>query len=260
MNKKLRHKQQYARAVVAAGRLNLDGITRRIRARVGVGVSGLDDDAMNTHLSGLFTMLEQIAANYKVACDNVATDTAQDIRARDDRDTAEVSLTTILTVGRRRIRENLGEDSLRIYGLDDSVPRNDDGLNNYTSQAVALLGDNPQKVTDVLGGEFSTEALRAAVKLNYQAFSDAMDSVDREKQETSAARIKRDEMEVLFGTMLRNIANVLVGHLRMAGLDALAERIRPTVARTSGETEVEVPEQPDPEPEETEETDEHPRS
>jgi hypothetical protein len=251
MSQSLRFQQQYVRAVIAAGNLNLDAITGRIATRFGADAAELDKEVTRAHLAGLFGLLERVMASYKAANDAVDTDTAQDIRARASRTTAMLKLHETTKAGRRRIRENLGEGSLRGYGLDASVPRSDDSLKNYTSRAVTLLGDNPQQAPERFGGQFDTNAIRAAIKLDAEKLDDAMNAEVLEKQETTAARTTRDEVELRFTAALYNTAHILVSHLRMAGLDALAERIRPTVARTRGETEVEVPEQPDPEAEET---------
>ena len=242
MNKRHRHQQQYARAVVAAGTLNLNAIAERITARLGANADELDTDVMKAHLSSLLALLERITADFEAANEGVTTDTAQDISAREDRTNTSSTLLKIISGGRARIRESLGEDALRIYGLDAPPPRDSDGLKHYTSQVITLLGDNPQKASDLFGGEFDTATVEAALEQRYQEFSAAMDTVEREKRETQAARATRDESELIFDTVLLNTANVLASHLRMAGLDVLAERIRPTFARTSGDTEVEVPE------------------
>jgi hypothetical protein len=57
--------------------------------------------------------------------------------------------------------------------------------------------------------------------------------------------MRRDESEARFRRVLHNVAAILVGYLRLAGLDELADHIRPTRARTSVAVD---PEQPGAEP------------
>ena len=173
---------------------------------------------------------------------------AEGIQVRDERDEQATVLRDMLIATRGEVRECFGGDSLRIYRLDERNPASREGLARYAGAVLALLEQNPRTEVDVLGKAVSTMEMAASLSAALGAYRSGLDNAAREARETEIARVRRAQSEARFRRVLFNVAAILVGYLRLAGLDALADRIRPKRARGGAAVDPEAPDTEEPAP------------
>ena len=234
ISKMTSHQLNYSRAVISAGQTHLDALVAGLGQRYSA-FSAERIDQTRALLGFHGDLLAQVAGEYEAAASALAQDEAEDIMARDQRSTAAGQLTRLLSACRSRVRENLGEDALRIYRLDRTTPVAQEALRRYGAEVLGLLEQNPRTAEDVFGDAFSTATLTVKLAPAVAALQSALAEVAREERETQSARTARNQAEERFRATISNIAAILEAHMRLAGLAEQADRIRPTYARTSGE-------------------------
>lgn len=235
ISKMTSHQLNYSRAVIAAGRSHLDALADALGKTYSAYTKERIDQT-RALVSFHCDLLKQVASDYEAAANNLAQDESEDIFARAERTDAAEQLSRLLSACRSRIRENLGDDALRIYRLDRTTPVAREALRRYGAEVLNLLEQNPRTAADLFGDTFSTATLAAKLGAAVTTLQIALQTVAREQRETQTARARRNQAEVHFRTTVSNIAAILEAHLRLAGLTEQADRIRPTYARTSGES------------------------
>jgi hypothetical protein len=230
---------KYARSVVAAGRGNVDRVITGIQALHGPGA--IDSERTRAEILGQCDLLARSTDEHRANSEACGQELAEDIQARDDRDGKAAHLRDVVVAVRSDARECFGPELLRVYRLDETTPVSREGLGRYVSAVVTLLEHNPRASVNVLGNAVTTSDLARPLTTALAPYRVALDDVAREARESEVARVRRDESEARFRRVLHNVAAILVGYLRLAGLDELADRIRPTRARTSGIVDPELP-------------------
>jgi hypothetical protein len=233
------YRLKYARQVVAAGRRHVDEIIAGIQAHFGPDV--IDPEHTRAEILGKCNLLERCADEQQASSRALDRDLAEDILSREDRDAKAQHVNDVLVAVRGEAREYFGADVLRIYRLDERIPTSLEGLASYAGDVHGLLESNPRAVVNVLGKAVTTGEQALVLDQALSAYRTALQNVAREARETELARVRRDEAEARFQRVLASIAGIVVGYLRLAGLDALAERLRPTRARTSGAVDPDLP-------------------
>ncbi|HET6479868.1 MAG TPA: hypothetical protein VFG35_07505 [Actinoplanes sp.] len=230
---------KYARSVVAAGRSNVDRIVTGILALHGPGA--IDPARTRAEILGQCALLDRSMDEQRTRGEVMDQELAEDILARQDRDTKGAQLRDVMVAVRGEARECFDPESLRIYRLDEPIPESHEGLARYAGSMMTLLEQNPRTGATVLGKPVTAAELAAPVTPALESYRGALDNVAREARETELARVRRDESEARFRRVLHNVAAILAGYLRLAGLDELADRIRPTRVRAAGAADPELP-------------------
>jgi hypothetical protein len=233
------YRSKYARQVVAAGRRHVDEIIAGIQAHFGPGV--IDPARTRAEILGQCDLLARFADEQQASSRALDQDLAEDILFREARDVAGGHVNDVLVAVRGEVREHFGPDVLRIYRLDERLPTSQEGLAGYAGDVQVLLESNPRVAITVLGKAVTTTEQADVLARTLATYRTALQDVVREARETELARLRRDEAEARFQRVLTSVAGIMVGYLRLAGLDALADRIRPTRARTSGAVDPDLP-------------------
>lgn len=228
--KPVRSRLKFARSVVAAGRTHADGIVVGIQTLH--GADAIDPAATRNQILTSCDLLARTTDQY--AADNQVLDQeiTEDILARGQRDQAADFVGEILITVRGCVRDRLGQESLRIYRLDERNPENREGLSRYAADVQGLLQQNPVTLTDVLGSSIATVDLAGNIGEALTTYRGALDDVAREALETQRARAIRDRTELRFRRVLQNVAAIIIAYLRLAGMDELAARLRAIPPRT----------------------------
>lgn len=237
---------QYARSVAATGRLNADPIILAIQQRF--GAAAIEAAATRALILGHCDLLERLTGEFEASIIALAKESTEDILAREERDTARQALARLLGGTRTRMRDSFGETEMRAFRLRARNPASHEGMLRYASDVVALMEQNRRTATDAFGATFDTEVMAAALRPAVESYRQTIADVSREQRETQQARAARTLTEERFRDALVNIAAIVEAYLRMAGMDDLADRVRPTLARTSGEAEGDLPAEPAPAP------------
>lgn len=246
VNRTTNHLIKYARGVVAIGRLNVDPVILAIQRRF--GEQAIEAAPARALILGHCDLLERLTGDFESSIITLAQESTEDILAREGRDSAHLALARLLGSTRTRMRDSFSETEMRVYRLRGRNPTSYEGMLRYASDVVALMEQNPRSATDAFGATFDTQVMAAALRPAVATYRQSLDDVTREQRETQQARAARTLSEELFRDALVNIAAMIEAYLRMAGMDELADRVRPTLARTSGEAESDLPVTPAPEP------------
>ncbi|WP_428267397.1 hypothetical protein [Haliangium sp.] len=246
VNRVTAYQLKYARAVIAAGRLYADDIVTNIQTRW--GADAIVPERTRAELLGFCDLLARTTEEFEAQEAAVAKDLADDIEARAERDQAFAELSELLVAVRSRVRESLGQVSLRLYRLDERSPNGYEALGRYVGDVLVMLEQSPRTGETALGEVVDTAALAAAVSAALTRYRAALDTVAREARETETVRNARREHEARFRRVLVSVAMFLEHYLRLAGDDALADRVRPTRGRAGGEGDLELPSDGEPLP------------
>lgn len=244
MNRTTLYQLKYARAVVAIGRIQVDRMVASMVREYGAEI--VEPARLRAQLLADCDLLDLVLAAFEASSTALAQDLTDDILAREQRDIGFQAVSRILVSTRGRVRENLGETEMRAYRLHERSPGSHESMVRYASEVLVLMDGNPRTAVDAFGNELDTGALVAALRPALEDYRGKLATVVREQRETQQARAARDVAEQRFRRVLVNVASIVEAYLRLAGDDALADRVRPTRARAAGEVEIDlpVPEQP----------------
>ncbi|MFW5968813.1 MAG: hypothetical protein ACOCV2_14910 [Persicimonas sp.] len=201
------------------------------------GLAGYDGDQMADTLAALAARLANVTDAMRGAEMALAAELADDDQVRDERDELVERLREELYGARDASERTFGEDVAAAYGLAGTPPQQSDSLLAYGRNAVNLMRDEPRSNDDVFGNTIDTDKMADKLEQTLDELEDALEALDTEKREAHAVRAERDEVVEEWTQVYRGTANALSGLYLLAGRKDLAERVRPTVRRSSGRTE-----------------------
>lgn len=239
MNRTMMHQLKYARAVSAIGRRHVDRMVEAMVREYGDVI--VVPERLRAQILADCDLLDLVLGELERSNTALAQDLTDGILARAQRDGGHESVSRILVGMRARVRENLGETAMRAYRLHERSPGSHEPMARYASEVLALMEQNPRATVDAFGNPFDTGALVAALRPALEDYRDKLATVVREQRQTQQARAARDAAEQRFRRVLVNVAAIVEAYLRLAGDDDLADRVRPTRARASGEVESDLP-------------------
>jgi hypothetical protein len=181
---------------------------------------------------GLSTYLNEVTQNMQNADIALAQERADDPQYREKRDNAVQELTKTIS----RVKEILPDSHLSQYGLDGTPPSSPDGLINYGLKIIGLLKEKPELLNPPeysfiqFNVDFVIEYLTACIN----NLSESLIDVKREEREAQATLENRDQKIAEWKSAYVGVASILAGFYQLAGRIDLADRIRPTVRKTSG--------------------------
>jgi hypothetical protein len=161
-----------------------------------------------------------------------AAEQSDDPAARAALDTAEAEARAELIENRQVYAGSFGEVEAIKAGLSAATPEGGDTLIAYADNFLKALRADPQRknrygtTIDMTPNIASIEAARDRV-------SAAQEAVRRESRELQEAKAKRDRTQAALRAAYVQLATYYESMFRMASLDELADRLRPTARRAS---------------------------
>ena len=154
-------------------------------------------------------------------------------------------------VGLRRAFTGIyGDDKIAEFGFARRVPQQPGELLEQTSHLVARLVDPDLDLSGARFSEFRFEVPELASQLagSVDALRLSVDDLAREERRTEAMKLAKDDALAEYNRWFLWIARTVESLCRLAGLDEVAKRVRPS-SRRPGETEqtFEQPESGEPE-------------
>jgi len=235
ISKFVAHQLRYSRAVLATGELNIEPATAAIEEQF-----GNDGKVIAEALRVQCGLLKVVTDDFAAADRRLAKDLADDARIRAKCEECSGRLAKLLVSCRTRLRDAVGEKALELYGLKGRIPTNREAIAHYAGHVSELMKVHPLRATDLFGSEFSSDTLVGPLQQALADYQHCLSEVAREARETEGARNARIKAERRFRRILVGVAAALEAHFRMAGFDDLADKIRPTRGRASGEEPVEI--------------------
>lgn len=157
----------------------------------------------------------------------------QPVRTR--RDDLVASLLSLHQSARSRIETSLGADELFTYSLDGRLPRVAAALVEHTEVIIQLLRENPRVLPDALSGDLDTRQIASTLEDTLVELRQTLADLTQERREADSAMLRRNNVLAAWRLIYRGVAAALTGLYLLAGREDLAQRIRPTSRRVSGE-------------------------
>ena len=158
---------------------------------------------------------------------------APGLRAR--RDAALPVLAAMLLQVRDRIKAVLGKAGLTTYGLRGRMPRRAAAVAVRAVVVIELLRKQPRVLSDGLGGVLDTLVLAGALENARLPLQQALDELQQAQHARAGAMIQRDAQVDEWHEVYQGGATAVVGLYRVAGQLELAQRVRPTHRRRTGQ-------------------------
>ncbi len=214
-------------------------------------VAGLVDTFEGLDAETILKLLLAIVALFRKVTDvmgdaelEYVAEQADDPPVRKERDRRFAELIVALRQLRDLVNSILGEAGVKLYGLGGELPRTPKGLSDRGKHVIKQLHQHPTTVTGLFDATFDSAKAAATLEPMQTGLAAAFKAVGREVREGHAALTTRDRAVAEWVGAYPAVGAVLTGLYRLAGQPELADRIRPTVRRTTGldpEPEAEAP-------------------
>jgi hypothetical protein len=165
----------------------------------------------------------------------LAQERADDPEFREKRDSSIASANKIIT----RVKSVLTETALLAYGLSSRTPETPDAVINYIRKIVAMLKDKPEVVNTETANEDDFVKVDVNAMINSLTkcadnIEQALSDVKREERELQAAIDLRDVKLKEWKDAYIPVASIFSGLYQLGGKSDLADKIRPTIRKSSG--------------------------
>ena len=220
-----------ARTVTSA----IDKQGPRVAAAIGQIGAELDEQRCLGLIAVLSTLLKRKTNELKgseLACANETTD---DDAPRLARDTAVDRGIAIAISSRAALVAGLGDAAAGKYGLAGATPRDSAQLLAVLNTSAGLLERNPPKGRDAFDRETDTEVVCKVIAGVAAELSTAIGSVADEARELQMTLVDRDRELIEWQVAYVCAGGVIEGLFRLAGEERLADYLRPTARKTSGD-------------------------
>lgn len=226
-------RREWALLVCNVGRVHGPTATEKLGAELD-GLEGFDGAQTRLFVMASCALLEKVTDTMWEAEYHYTQEQSEDLAARDARDAGyAAALHGYLTV-RTSISNVLGARELQIYGISTRQPDTPAKLLTAMQNTIQLLGKNPRQKSDGFGNNFDSAQAKAGLEGLLQPLDASLNLLRTEGKETEQAMLLRDAAVVRWERVYRGTANMLVGLFTMAEMLDLAERVRPTVRKSSG--------------------------
>ncbi len=195
----------------------------------------MSEEALRSYLSWFAAVLRAQNQSLATAEDKYVSEQADDpaVRTRRKDATAELVAATIRVRG--RIESLRGAEGLATYGLEQVTPRQSIALAEHVGMAIKLLRQRPVQIDDPLLGMFDSAEVANGLEAVLAPLLQSLQDTQREKRELEATLIERNRALSDWLLRYRGVAGALTGIYLLAGAEELAQRIRPTVRRVTGQ-------------------------
>lgn len=231
LNKTTKNKLANGEQIVAAAEVNGPAVAQELEQ----SQTGPDDTRWSkTQFEALFVWIahQMGAANAHLKRAALAYAAEQ---ADDDNDaTLQESLVGRLRTVRNTAGEIVGQDKLHRYGLNSAPPTDQQRVIPYAENVIELLRANPDPVTNAVGLSFQSTPVADALEAKLGEYTAEHAAANREKRELQKAKSDHDRAVAYWDNIYQGIASQLEGLFRQAGRHQLADRVRPTWAKSTG--------------------------
>ncbi|QDG53494.1 hypothetical protein FIV42_22930 [Persicimonas caeni] len=227
VGKTIENRVKWGRWVVASLDVHGEPVSRKLDGR-----SAMSAAEWNQWFLGHRGEMHQTTEDLLGVALSLARERADDDEQRTQRDEATDMLRD--DVGRTRsLLDSAGPSHATRFGLSGATPRSGTSLEAYARNAAEALREADETL-DVMGVQVSTSTLADNLTPSVDRLSARLVGLAEEDRQAEALLVERDEMLERWERTYRAIAQMLEGAYRLAGEDELADRVRPTINRTSG--------------------------
>ena len=161
-----------------------------------------------------------------------AAEQSDDPAVRAALDAAEAEARAELIENRQVYAGSFGEVEAIKAGLSAATPEGGDTLVAYADNFLKALRADPQR-KNRYGTPINMTPNIASIEAARDRVLAAQEAIRRESRELQEAKLNRDRAQATLRTAYVQLATYYESMFRMAGLDELADRLRPTARRAS---------------------------
>lgn len=224
-----------ARSVIQSARSHGPAVAQSLTNRAAPLMAGeMNKDSVQQMFSLLASLLEAATTELDQAEEACVSEKADDVPIREQRDELAAALIGRMTRLRSVIVDRLGDGGLRTYGLTGATPRIPSEIASHANNVAQLFTNAPVNFsTD--GLSFDSTQLVPSLKAQAATLNETLAMLEREERELQDAIGRRDRVILSWTDSYQGVANTLTGLFRLAGRADLAEKVRPTARKASGE-------------------------
>lgn len=158
---------------------------------------------------------------------------AGDSQAREQRDVAHRELYQLVVVVRNAVLANFGEVGAKTLGIGEPCPSDAQGTLSYAAGLVASLKERDATMPKPRTPNVRFERAALAIELSgkVDALSTSMAAVAREDSAAKGTQARKDAAMAAFDRAFRIATSVGTSLFLLAGMDEIADRIKPSTRR-----------------------------
>ena len=244
-------RERSGKLVFQAGATHADAAARAIAERLKKHTRKTDERPDVAALFRMFGLRLMGSVEAMIAADEAhEVELGDDAQYRAARDVAQASLYKLVIDVRDQVKSVLGDPGLERLGMKSPAPDSSDRLAVYARGVARKLADAkielppPKRKTATIDRGAMRDELEAALA----PLDEALKDVSREVKEAEATRVTRQKAIVEYDDVFAETANLYDALFRAAGMDEIADRVRPSKRRpgriASDETEGDTPAEP----------------
>lgn len=220
-----------ARTVTAA----IDTQGPRVAAAVAKVAEDLDEQRCLAFMADLSKVLKRRTDELEASELAYANEVTDDDAPRKARDAAIERGAAVVTNSRAALVSGLGDAAAAKYGLAGPTPRDPGQLLATLKTCADLLKNYPAKGRDAFDRETDTEVVRKVVAGAADELGAAMGTVASEARELQMTLVDRDRDLDKWQVAYVGVGGIIEGMFRLAGENRLADYLRPTARKTTGD-------------------------
>lgn len=216
-----------SRAVVAAGKENLSAIVTAATERHGEKLA----DAASVIVETMVGALEKATADMEAADLEHAAELGDDPAARARRDEASAKARTVLLEVRGAVTTAYGSAYAKSLGFVGDTPDDPQQMLHLLRGVGPRLKTRELPEQSLPGVTIDIDVMQQRIAEVEGPLAAALDEVAREERQAQGTLAKKNASIRAYDDAFRQAASLISGMLDLAGLEALAARVRPSVAR-----------------------------
>lgn len=202
----------------------------------------MPDVALLVRLAG--RLLEDSTRKLVVADEAHERELSDDVAPRERRDESSQSIYSRLVDLRDALVGVYGTRTAEAAGFTERTPRDPVLLARFARKVVDALPGVTLPEPRIKGASLDPKNSTAGLAELLATLDTSLKEVARETREAEQTLVARNDAMSTQVDHASGVASVLSGIFRLAGLDELAERVRPSARRTASSTPEETPPQP----------------
>lgn len=225
------NRSETAGTVVSASRIHGGAIAPALAEQF----AHVDLAVVEALLRSVEDLLDEATAKMRADEIEYAGEQAETSQMREERDAVHGELSDVFLRVRSLVEGTAGESAKAEFGIDGGIPRTLKELVETSDNAIERLRTSDGAGSDPLSVLFDADRFADVLEGPMQRARELIERVRDEGREDEFAMLERDESVAEWEQTYRGVALILQGLFTIAGRPDLAERVRPTTRRATGQ-------------------------
>lgn len=236
ISKLVSNRRAWGLMVAKAGRVHADQIADAIGGELD-GREGFDGAQTRLFIMALADHLQELTEEMAQKEQAYVLESGDVVAPRARRDELVKQGREAIMGLRQQTRDLVGQDAPRRFAIPASTPVGVGEIVEALETISAAMAANPTQVSSSLGTTFNSTQAAAGLSRLADEIRQALDDIATETREMEGALIDRNRTVTEWTRSYRATASTLSNLFLLAGHEELAERVRPSERRASGQRE-----------------------